>query len=288
MIQRLLLTFIGRRIIKTAMKKTLIDRTPMWLPDKIGQLCEGARIYDSSCSPEARVYLIDGRERMYLKVAESGSLKKEAVMTNYFNKKGLGARVLSYISGERDIMLTTAVRGEDCTCATYLDDPKRLCDTLAERLHMLHEVNADDCPYKDGMGEYILSAERNYKSNSYSKEHFPDSFGYRSGDEAYQVLTEGKAMLKNEVLIHGDYCLPNVMLDGWRFSGFIDLGDSCVSDRHIDLFWGKWSVEFNLMMQGKMSEGEIKKYGARFLDAYGRDKIEGEKLLVVAAAEVFR
>ena len=70
------------------MKKTEIERIPIALPCEIERLCCGARIYNSSCSPEARVYLIDGRERMYLKVAESGSLKKEAVMTNYFNKKG--------------------------------------------------------------------------------------------------------------------------------------------------------------------------------------------------------
>ena len=41
-------------------------------------------------------------------------------------------------------------------------------------------------------------------------------------------------------------------------------------------------------MQGKTSESEIKRYGERFLDAYGRDKIENEKLLVVAASEVLR
>ena len=94
-------------------------------------------------------------------------------------------------------------------------------------------------------------------------------------------------MLKNEVLLHGDYCLPNIMLDGWKFSGFIDLDSAGVGDRHIDLFWGEWSMGFNLMMHGKMSETLARKYGERFLDAYGRDKIEKEKLRAVAAAEVF-
>lgn len=283
MIQRLLLTFIGRRIIKTAMKRTLIDRIPMWLPDKIGQLCEGAKIYDSSCSPEARVYFIDGREQMFLKVAKSGSLKKEAQMTEYFSKKGLGARVLSYISGDSDIMLTTAVRGEDCTYAKYLDDPRRLAGLMGEQLRALHGIDAKDCPIPDVTSDYIARAEENYFADSYNKEHFPDSFGYKSGEEAYRTLTEGKDMLKNEVLIHGDYCLPNIMLDDWRFCGFIDLGDAGIGDRHVDLFWGRWTIGFNLRMIGASYD---KAYEDRFFDAYGRDKIDENKLKTIAAISV--
>lgn len=268
------------------MKKILIERIPIALPEEVGRLCEGARIFDSSCSPEAKVYFIDREGGFYLKVAAPGSLSREAEMTEYFNKKGLGTEVLAYRSGENDILLTRAVSGDDCTTAKYLDEPKRLCDIVAERLRMLHEIDASDCPIRDKISEYIRNAEKNYLSDSYSKEHFPDSFGYRSGEEAYRVLCERGHLLKNDVLLHGDYCLPNIMLDDWRFSGFIDVDSAGIGDRHIDLFWGEWSMCFNLMMHGGMSESEAKKYGQRFLDAYGRDKIDKEMLQVVAAAEV--
>ena len=89
---------------------------------------------------------------------------------------------------------------------------------------------------------------------------------------------DGKKYLKNDTLIHGDYCLPNVMLDNWKFSGFIDLGNGGVGDRNIDIFWGVWTLFFNL---------HTEKYTDRFLDAYGRDKVNTELLRVVAAAEVF-
>ena len=87
-----------------------------------------------------------------------------------------------------------------------------------------------------------------------------------------------KHLLKCDVLLHGDYCLPNVMLDDWTFAGFIDLGNGGVGDRHIDLFWGIWSLEFNL---------KTNQYRERFLDAYGRDRVDEHMLRVVAAAEVF-
>ncbi|MBO7197080.1 MAG: aminoglycoside 3'-phosphotransferase [Clostridia bacterium] len=267
------------------MKKNEISCIPIALPNEMARICRGARIYDSSCSAEARVYYIDRDGGYYLKSAKAGTLKREALMTEYFYKKGLGAEMLSYLSAEGDLLLTRAVAGEDCTEAKYLDEPGRLCDLLAERLRALHETEASDCPIMR-IEEYLARAKANYFSDNYNKEHFPDSFGYRSGEEAYKVLCEGRSLLKNEVLLHGDYCLPNIMLDGWKFSGFIDLDHAGLGDRHIDLFWGRWSMGFNLMIHGKMTEGEAKRYEERFLDAYGRDKIDNYSLSIIAAAEV--
>ncbi len=260
------------------MKKVLIDKIPLVLPEEIRQLVAGARIYDSSCSPEAKVYLIDKDGGYYLKCAEAGALVRERVMTEYFHRKGLGTEVLGYYTGECDLLLTARVAGEDCTHEMYKSEPKRLCDLLAERLRALHEVDFTDCPVSDRVSEYLARAEKNYREDNYNKEHFPDSFGYASGDDAWRALSEGKHLLKREVLLHGDYCMPNVMLDGWRFSGFIDVDSGGVGDRHIDIFWGLWSLSFNLGTD---------EYRERFIDAYGRDKVDENILKIVAAAEVF-
>ena len=68
------------------------------------------------------------------------------------------------------------------------------------------------------------------------------------------------------------------MLDNWKFTGFVDLDSGGVGDRHIDIFWGIWTLWFNL---------KTNKYNDRFMDAYGREKIEEDLLRTVAAAEVF-
>ena len=68
------------------------------------------------------------------------------------------------------------------------------------------------------------------------------------------------------------------MLDNWRFSGLIDVGNGGVGDRHIDIFWGAWTLFFNLKTNA---------YYNRFLDAYGRDRVEPELLRTVAALESF-
>lgn len=260
------------------MKKKLINQIPYEMPQDVRHFALGADIYDSSCSPEARVYFIDRGNGYYLKCSDSGKLRKEAKMTEYFYSKGIGAEVLSYISNDCDWLLTTAVIGEDCTHQGYLMNPERLCDTIAYELRKLHETDYIGCPVTDKTAEYLAEAEKNYRTGNYDKSHFPDSFGYRSAKEAYDILTTEKDALQSKVLLHGDYCLPNIILNNWKLSGFIDVGRGGVGDRHIDLFWGAWTLWFNL---------KTNKYRERFLDAYGRDKADESILKIVAAAEVF-
>ena len=49
------------------------------------------------------------------------------------------------------------------------------------------------------------------------------------------------------MLCHGDYCLPNVLLDErGNLTGYVDLGDLAVGDRWWDLAVATWSVTWNL------------------------------------------
>lgn len=214
----------------------------------------------------------------YLKKAPAGSLEKEAAMTGFFHKKGLGAEVLAYVQLENDWLLTRRVPGEDCTWQIYRDDPKRLCDTTAALLRMLHETDFTGCPVPNRTADYLETARRNYERKAYDITLFPDNWGYASPEQAWQVVQDTGHLLKADTLLHGDYCLPNIMLDNWQFSGFIDLDTAGVGDRHVDLFWGIWSLEFNL---------KTNRYRDRFLDAYGRDGLCEELLRTVAAIEVF-
>lgn len=260
------------------MKKTLLRQIPSEIPQDIKGFISGSNIYDSSSSPEARVYFIDKGNGYYLKFSDKGTLEKESKMTEYFYSKGIGAEVLNYISDESDWLLTSAVTGDDCVHEDHLLDPKRLCDTIAYELRKLHETDSTNCPIADRTADYLATAEKNYRTGNYDKSLFPDSFGYSSAEEAHSVLTAEKGALQSKVLLHGDYCLPNIILDNWKLSGFIDVGCGGVGDRHIDIFWGVWTLWYNL---------KTDKYRKRFLDAYGRDKADESILKVVAAAEVF-
>ena len=261
------------------MKLTLLDSLPFEAGEELLDLTRGARIFDSSSSPEARVYFIDRGGGYFVKRAPRGTLLREAEMTEYFHSLGLGAEVVSYRNeGDYDTLTAKKIRGDDCTAAQYLENPKKLCDTMAFLLRELHEKDYTGCPVTDRTAEYLRVAHENYRTGNYDSSHFPDSFGYASADDAIRVLSEGGAALKNDVLIHGDFCLPNIILDRWQLSGYVDVAAGGIGDRHIDLFWGAWTLWFNLKTDKDLE---------RFLDAYGRDKADEEIIKIVAAAEVF-
>jgi len=63
------------------------------------------------------------------------------------------------------------------------------------------------------------------------------------------------------VFIHGDYCLPNVLVVDGRLTGLVDVGRSGLGDPNVDLAAGLWTLHYNF------GHG----YGGHFLGAYGAE-----------------
>lgn len=247
-------------------------------PSELEYLLKNNKIYDSSCSKEAQVILADKDSGYFVKKAKKGQLEKEFIMTDYFNKLGLSAKVVHYISNDYDFLVTEKINGNDAIYHKYLEQPEKLCDLFAEKLAFLHSITPKDCPITNHTESYLNLAYSNYNCGNYDKSQFPDSFGYKNEKEAIQVINKNKHLLQTDTLLHGDYCLPNIIFDNWNFSGFIDLGNGGIGDKHVDIFWGIWTLFYNL---------KTFKYSKRFMDAYGKDKIDTEILRLIAAIEVF-
>jgi kanamycin kinase len=260
------------------MKKTLISPSLTEFPQEYHSLLCDAPLYDSSCSPEARVIYIKKEEGFFLKSAPKGTLRTEADMNRYFHTKGIGPRVLSYRSEERDWLLTEAVAGEDATHRDYLSDPVRLATFLGQHLRALHETDHTNCPIPNHTERYLATAEENYHKGVFDPTFLPCGMKDLSAEEAWRRIEANRGSLQNDTLLHGDYCLPNLMLKDWKLCGFIDLGNGGVGDRHVDLFWGAWTLNFNLGTD---------QYRQLFFDAYGTDLVDREKIDLVGVIECF-
>lgn len=71
------------------MKLTRINANFKDFPEEIVRLSEGARIFDSSSSPEARVYFIDKDDGYFLKTSKKEAFKKKRHSENILIKEGL-------------------------------------------------------------------------------------------------------------------------------------------------------------------------------------------------------
>lgn len=211
-------------------------------PQELHYLFEGATVYDSSSHPTmTTLYSTHG---YYIKYAEKGALKKDAELGRLFETLGMGVEVTAYISGERDYLVTKEAVGEDALAQQYLDNPEKLCEVLAKAMRYLHSKPIDGVPVSACMDIYAKGEN------------------------------EGKLM--QDTFIHGDFCLPNIILDDWKFSTFIDTGLAGVGDKHIDLYWCLWSLNYNL---------QTDKYTDYFLEQYGKEKVDMELLKLVKEVE---
>lgn len=224
------------------MKKTETKINITDFPKELHYLFQGARVYDSSSHPTMQVLYSD--LGYYVKIAEKGALKKEAELAKLFEEKGMGVEVVSYVSEEKDYMVTREARGEDALAQHYLENPEKLCEALAEAMKYLHSRPLDGVPVSLCMDTY--------------------------------AKVENGTRLKTDTFIHGDFCLPNVILDHGKFRTFIDVGLAGAGDKHIDLYWVLWSLNYNL---------KTDKYTDYFLELYGKEKVDMELLKLVAEVE---
>ncbi len=246
-------------------------------PPSLRRYLEGANIFDSSSSPQAKVIYSDKDGGYFIKTSQKGALYFEATMTQYYYSLGLAPKALEYISDTNDFLVTAKVKGDDCINPKYLQQPQKLCETLACLLRELHGMDYSDCPIKNHTQIFLDSAKKNYREGLCDKDILKQ-LNLNNPKEAWDIINSQKHLLRNEVLLHGDYCLPNVILDDWKLSGFIDVGNGGVGDRHVDIFWGIYTLFFNL---------KTHKYAKRFIDAYGKELVDCEKLRLIAAIEIF-
>ena len=65
-------------------------------------------------------------------------------------------------------------------------------------------------------------------------------------EDALIIKKERMNKLKYDLIIHGDFCLPNIILNNFLPSEMIDLENAGIGDHHIDIYWLLWSLEYNL------------------------------------------
>lgn len=204
-----------------------------------------------------------GGEVWYLKVAPAGaapSLADEAVRMRWLGPRLVVPRVLGQgQDGGQEWLLTAAVDGTSAVDPALRADPERLVPLLAEGLRRFHRLPWRECPFDSRLDRVLETVREHLRDGRGDPECVLQRHGGRTAAEALRYLETVRPPAEDLVVCHGDYCVPNVLVRGWRIAGFVDLGAVGVADRWRDLGIALWSVTRNL---GPGWED-------RFLEAYG-------------------
>ena len=242
-------------------------------PEQINRHIKDKKYEDVSCRSNAKTYHFENG--LFLKIDDKGELKRECLMTNVFYELGFGSKVVEYVSEDKDYLLTEEVVGENLT--HLIEKPEKLCAFLAESLKKLHSISIKDIPISTRYERYLESLNGSFEGGYYDTSFLLNSKNLTK-EEAWEIMQDNKSILKCDTFIHGDACLPNLIVCGDNFKAFIDTGMAGVGDRHIDIYWALWSLEYNL---------KTDKYNELFKEIYGKEKIDDNKLKVIEAFEVF-
>ncbi len=213
---------------------------------------------------------------VFLKVAsvsdDTGfSLQAEAQKLEWMRSRGVNVPTVEKFLEQDGLeyLVTTALPGRDASNDWPKDEISRVVDALADGLRLLHSLPIQDCPFDQRLEVKMAQAKERVQNGLVDLE---DLDGERLGctaESLFQELLERKPSAEDLAFCHGDFCVPNVILDGSR-AGFVDVGRAGIADRWQDLALMTRSLESDMNRQFNGSSG-------RFLERYSVTEPDLEK-----------
>ena len=186
-------------------------------------------------------------------------LDAEAARLRWLATTPLAARVATVVhhevdrnSGDVERLLTTAVPGTDgaALAETAKEDEGRrdgLAFAYGAALRELHEsLDPADCPFDERLEVRLAAAAQRVAEGGVDAADFEPEHTGRTPEAILAELQTTRPDVEDVVVVHGDWCYPNVLFgdDGWW--GMVDLASLGVSCRWHDLGIGARSTGHNL------------------------------------------
>ncbi len=203
--------------------------------------------------PQVLTYRLSkgSEERRYLKLAPTDwypSIEDEADRMRWaVDHLPVPPVVEQGSNGQVSWLITRALPGRDATDPVFAPVHERLVRTLAAGLRTFHDAPVEICPFDFRLEHALAHARRRLDEGRIQPaQDFHPEFGHLSAEEAIEHLHRTRPDSERLVVCHGDYCLPNVLIEADAACGFVDLGELGVADRWWDLAVATWSVTWNL------------------------------------------
>lgn len=221
-----------------------------------------------------------GKPGLYLKFSPAGSgrdFRPAVERLHWLQGKLPVPEVLYFEQTEAgEYLLLSEIAGPMACDPSFETEPELLVKLLAAGLKMLHAVDIKECPFDGRLDGQLEAARQRVEVGLVDEADFDAERQGLSAAEVYAELVRTRPASEDLVFTHGDYCLPNVLLDpaSQKVSGFIDLGRCGVADRYQDLALAARSLEYNF--RGVSGAALFAEYGLKEIDWA---KVEYYKLL---------
>ena len=219
-----------------------------------------------------------GHAALYLKIAPRVlwmELLREKKRLDWLQSRLPVPDVVGYEADDRnEYLLITPLPGRHVATLAAEEVDENIVQQLATGLRAIHAIPIHDCPFDMTLDREIEGARHNVANGLVDEADFDETRLGRSATELFEELLSKRPADEDLVFTHGDYCLPNVMMDRGEVSGFVDWGSAGVADRYKDIAIVARSLERNTGEDLTLAFFE-----AYDLSSPDADKIEYYKLL---------
>ncbi len=200
----------------------------------------------------AHTFRLQGKgEVMFLKIADSSfsaCLHAEAERIHWLNGRLPVPTIRHFeMTANGAFLLMTAVPGVNFTHFNNRPDREKeiAVQLLATGLHQLHNLPPAGCPFDQRLDIQIEKAQQRMVAGLVDESDFDEERIGRETADLFDELLATRPASEDIVFTHGDYCLPNVMVENGHLTGFIDLGNAGIADRYQDLALCTRSLSYN-------------------------------------------
>lgn len=220
----------------------------------------------------------EGLPVRYLKevsLATELRLDEEAERLRWMHDRGVPVPiVLGYDrKGDAEYLLLAEVAGLPASDSGWIPALPEMIDALGHSLARLHRTSIVDCRFDQRLAPQLAEARRRIDANRVATHELDEIHLGRDPEDLFRELAASVPVSEDLVLTHGDFCLPNIILQRGRdgrvdVAGLIDCGRAGVADRYQDLALAIRSI------QGNFGEEWI----LPFLRGYGLSSVDDEKV----------
>ncbi|WP_252504366.1 APH(3') family aminoglycoside O-phosphotransferase [Sporosarcina sp. Marseille-Q4943] len=222
---------------------------------------------------EAKTFLLKGsHSNQYLKVQPINSVERlydEKVKLEWLEGKLPVPRVLFYGEDEEnEYLLTSEIKGVNASDQSHRAVLPSMLESVGSGLKAVHRVSVDDCPFILSLDVKIKEAKKRVEQEQVDEDDFDEGRRGRKAGELFEELIFNKPLHEELVITHGDFCLPNIVVENGRVSGLIDWGRAGVADKYQDLALAIRSISSNFG----------KEYVPYFLAGYGVTDVDESRV----------
>ena len=257
----------------------------MHLPETI--LCHlPEKHYDIDCigRSDAQVLIFDDR---VLKIEKDCNMSaNELNIMRWLQGKLPVPEIIAadWVDGVR-YLLMSRIPGNYLCSGDILDDQELLAELVAHGLKQMWNVAISSCPTNRSLSAKFEEIEAGIRNGTITMEQARQEetygpSGFKSPADLFDWLLKHRPA-EDLVLSHGDYCLPNILCNDHKLTGYIDLGYAGVADKWVDIEMVLWSMWANTTGQfGGKQRSFDRKYLFQALNMHpDEDKLKYYSLL---------